>query len=122
MPGPVVGYWDRSRLNQVVSNLVANAFKYGQGRPVIVRVAGNNERDWARLEVTDNGPGIAPELHGRIFEPFKRAVATGQQDGLGLGLYIVRSIVQQMGGAVHVESRPGSGATFVVELPLQVTH
>jgi signal transduction histidine kinase len=122
MPGPVVGYWDRSRLNQVVSNLVANAFKYGQGRPVVVRVAGNNERDRARLEVTDNGPGIAPELYGRIFEPFKRAVTTGQQDGLGLGLYIVRSIVQQMGGAVHVESRPGSGATFVVELPLQVTH
>jgi signal transduction histidine kinase len=120
--GPVVGTWDRSRLNQVVTNLVANAFKYGQGRPVIVRVASDNEHASARLEVADNGPGIPPELHGRIFEPFKRAVTTGQQDGLGLGLYIVRSIVHQMEGAVHVDSRPGAGATFVVELPLQVTH
>ena len=120
--GPVVGHWDRSRLNQVVTNLVANAFKYGQGRPVIVRVGGDNERGRARLEVTDNGPGIPPEFHGRIFEPFKRAVSAGQNDGLGLGLYIVRSIVQQLGGAVHVDSRPGAGATFVVELPLQVTH
>jgi signal transduction histidine kinase len=120
--GPVVGHWDRSRLNQVVTNLVANAFKYGQGRPVIVRVGADNEGGRARLEVTDNGPGIPPEFHGRIFEPFKRAVSTGQNDGLGLGLYIVRSIVQQLGGAVHVDSRPGAGATFVVELPLQVTH
>jgi signal transduction histidine kinase len=124
MQGQVVGHWDRSRLNQVVTNLVANAFKYGQGRPVIVRVAGDNDRGRARLEVTDNGPGIPPELHGRIFEPFKRGVTIGQSqsDGLGLGLYIVRSIVQQLGGVVHVDSRPGAGATFVVELPLQVTH
>ena len=122
MQGQVVGHWDRSRLNQVVTNLVANAFKYGQGRPVIVRVAGDNDRGRARLEVTDNGPGIPPEIHARIFEPFKRGVTSGQSDGLGLGLYIVRSIVQQLGGIVHVDSRPGAGATFVVELPLQVTH
>ena len=122
LQGPVVGRWDRSRLNQVVTNLLANAVKYGQGRPVIIRVSGDNQRACARLEVTDNGLGIPPELHGRIFEPFKRAVPTGQSDGLGLGLYIVRSIVQQLGGAVHVDSRPGAGATFVVELPLQVTH
>jgi signal transduction histidine kinase len=106
----------------VVSNLVANAIKYGQGAPVIVRVSGDGQRGCARLEVTDNGLGIPPELHGRIFEPFKRAVGTGRNDGLGLGLYIVRSIVEQLGGAVHVDSRPGAGATFVVELPLQVTH
>jgi signal transduction histidine kinase len=119
---PVVGRWDRPRLHQVVTNLLANAVKYGQGRPVIIRVSGDNQRASARLEVTDNGLGIPPELHGRIFEPFKRAVPIGQQDGLGLGLYIVRSIVQQLGGAVHVDSRPGAGATFVVELPLEVTH
>src|SRR5262249_36616065 len=83
MLGPVVGRWDRCRLNQVVSNLVANAIKYGQGRPVIIRVSGDGQRGCARLEVTDNGLGIPPELHGRIFEPFKRAVATGRHDGLG---------------------------------------
>jgi signal transduction histidine kinase len=120
--GPVVGQWDRSRLNQVVTNLVTNAVKYGQGRPVVVRVGADDQRACARLEVVDNGRGIPPELHGRIFEPFKRAVPTGQSDGLGLGLYIVRSIVQQLGGAVNVDSRPGAGATFVVELPFQVTH
>jgi signal transduction histidine kinase len=122
LQGPVIGNWDRSRLNQVVTNLLSNAVKYGQGRPVIIRVSGDNQRGFARLEVTDNGLGIPPELHGRIFEPFKRAVPMGQQDGLGLGLYIVRSIVQQLGGAVHVDSRPGAGATFVVELPLEMTH
>jgi signal transduction histidine kinase len=119
---PVVGYWDRSRLNQVVTNLVSNALKYGQGRPVTIRVAGDKRRKQARLEVTDTGLGIAPDLHARIFEPFKRAVAAGQPDGLGLGLYIVRSIVQQLGGCVNVASRVGSGSTFVVELPVQVTH
>jgi signal transduction histidine kinase len=122
MPAPVVGSWDRARLNQVVTNLVANAIKYGRGHPVIVRVVGDGPRDCARLEVTDNGLGIAPELHSRIFEPFKRAVAAGQHDGLGLGLYIVRSIVEQLGGAVQVSSRPGAGSTFFVELPIQVTH
>ena len=122
MHGPVPGRWDRSRLNQVLSNLVANAIKYGQGRPILIRVIGDGPRGRVRLEVTDNGLGIAPELQGRIFEPFKRAVAHGRSDGLGLGLYIVRSIVDRLGGAVHVDSRLGAGATFVVELPLQVTH
>jgi len=120
--GPVVGRWDRPRLNQVVTNLVANAVKYGQGRPVVIRAGVDSDRLSARLEVIDSGPGIAPELHGRIFEPFKRAVSAGQPDGLGLGLFIVRSIVEQLGGAVRVDSRPGAGATFVVDLPIQVTH
>jgi signal transduction histidine kinase len=120
--GPVVGRWDRQRLNQVATNLVSNAVKYGQGRPVLIRVNADNVRPIARLEVIDGGLGIPPELHGRIFEPFKRAATNGQHDGLGLGLYIVRSIVQQLGGSVHVDSRPGEGATFVVELPVQVTH
>jgi signal transduction histidine kinase len=120
--GPVIGRWDRPRLNQVVTNLVANAVKYGQGRPVVIRAGADSERLSARLEVIDSGLGIPPELHGRIFEPFKRAVSTGQPDGLGLGLFIVRSIVEQLGGAVRVDSRPGAGATFVVDLPIQVTH
>jgi len=119
--GPVVGHWDRERLNQVVTNLVGNAVKYGQGRPVLIRAGADRQRR-ARLQVSDSGPGIAPEMHTRIFEPFKRVARNGQSDGLGLGLFIVRSIVEQLGGAVNVNSRPGAGATFVVELPLQVTH
>lgn len=122
LQGPVVGRWDRERLGQVVTNLMANAIKYGQGRPIVVRMAARNERREAHLEVADNGVGIAPEFHARIFEPFQRVNGNGRRDGLGLGLYIVRSIVEQLGGTVHVDSRPGEGATFIVDLPLQVTH
>jgi signal transduction histidine kinase len=122
LEGPVVGRWDRARLSQVVTNLVGNAIKYGQGRPVVIRVAADKQRRGVRLQVIDHGVGIAPEMQARIFEPFKRAVTNGQSDGLGLGLFIVRSIVEQLGGAVRVDSRPGAGATFAVYLPLQVTH
>jgi len=119
---PIVGRWDRSRLDQVVSNLISNAVKYGQGRPVVVRAGADRERSVAWLAVTDQGLGIDPELHDRIFEPFKRGTMIGNREGLGLGLFIVRGIVEQMGGAVRVDSRPGSGATFLVELPLQIAH
>jgi signal transduction histidine kinase len=119
---PIVGYWDRARLDQVVSNLLANAVKYGQGRPVVVRAGADHERSIAWLAVTDQGMGIEPDLHDGIFEPFKRATSIGNREGLGLGLFIVRGIVQQMGGAVRVDSRPGSGATFLVELPLKISH
>jgi len=122
LAGPAVGRWDRGRLHQVVTNLVGNAIKYGEGRPVTVRAGIDGSRACARLEVSDHGPGIRADLQERIFEPFKRADASGQQDGLGLGLFIVRSVVTRLGGGVRVDSRPGAGATFVVELPVKVTH
>ncbi len=119
LSGPVVGCWDRGRLDQVVSNLLANAVKYGQGRPVSIRAGVDPQRRVAWMAVSDQGVGIEPELRESIFEPFKRGTLIGQRDGLGLGLFIVRGIVQQLGGAVRVDSLPGSGATFFVELPLQ---
>jgi signal transduction histidine kinase len=118
--GPVVGRWDRGRLDQVVSNLLANAVKYGQGRPVVIRAGADAQRSVAWMAVSDQGLGIEPNLRESIFEPFKRGTLIGQRDGLGLGLFIVRGIVEQLGGAVRVDSHPGSGATFVVELPLQI--
>jgi signal transduction histidine kinase len=118
--GPVVGRWDRGRLDQVVSNLLANAVKYGQGRPVLIRAGVDQQRSVAWMAVSDRGVGIEPELRESIFEPFKRGTLIGQREGLGLGLFIVRGIVEQLGGAVRVDSLPGSGATFVVELPLQI--
>jgi len=118
--GPVVGCWDRGRLDQVVSNLLANAVKYGEGRPVLIRAGVDPQRGVAWMAVSDQGVGIEPELRESIFEPFKRGTLIGQRDGLGLGLFIVRGIVEQLGGAVRVDSLPGSGATFVVELPLQI--
>jgi signal transduction histidine kinase len=115
---PLIGRWDRSRLDQVVTNLVANAIKFGQKQPISISVEADPDGTCARLVVTDHGVGIDPEVQQRIFEPFKRAVVGRRYDGLGLGLYIVRNIVGQLGGSVCVDSAPGQGATFTVELPL----
>jgi len=112
----VIGNWDRSRLDQVVTNLLTNAIKFGEGRPIIIRVVGDHERGRARLWVTDHGMGIEPEIQQTIFEPFKRASGAVRYDGLGLGLYIVRTIVTQLGGDIRVLSAPGCGSTFTVEL------
>jgi PAS domain S-box-containing protein len=112
---PAVGRWDRLRLEQVLSNLLANAVKYGAGQPVEVTVAAGPDR--AVLTVRDHGIGIAPANQDRIFERFERAVSGYEYGGLGMGLYVVRRIVQAHGGSVRVESAPGAGAAFVVELP-----
>ncbi|WP_129574045.1 MULTISPECIES: AAA family ATPase [Sorangium] len=113
---PVVGHWDPSRVEQVVINLLSNAMKYGAERPILVGVRRKAER--ALVVVRDQGIGIAEADQGRIFERFERAVSVRNFGGLGLGLYIVRSIVMSHGGSIRVESHPGAGATFVVELPL----
>jgi signal transduction histidine kinase len=113
--GPVMGRWDRTRLEQVVTNLLSNALKYGAGRPVHVAVEGEAER--AVLVVSDEGIGISPEAQERIFGKFERAVSGRHYGGLGLGLYITRQIVQALGGTIAVESEPGQGATFRVVLP-----
>ncbi|WP_437336932.1 AAA family ATPase [Sorangium sp. So ce394] len=113
---PVVGDWDASRVEQVVINLLSNAMKYGAERPILVGV--RRKADRALVVVRDQGIGIAEADQGRIFERFERAVSVRNFGGLGLGLYIVRSIVMSHGGSIRVESHPGAGATFVVELPL----
>jgi signal transduction histidine kinase len=118
LPETLVGDWDRSRVDQIVTNLVSNAIKFGRNNPVTIRVSADPAHGCARLSVTDHGPGIEPGVQQQIFEPFKRAVTSKQYDGLGLGLYIVRSVVSQLGGVVRVTSAPGCGATFTVELPL----
>jgi signal transduction histidine kinase len=107
----------RLRLEQVISNLLDNALKYGQGGPVEVRLA--REGEHAVLSVTDHGIGIAPENLSRIFERFERAVSEQAYAGLGLGLYITRSIVEQLGGTIEVQSQLGKGSTFTVRLPLK---
>ena len=87
--------------------------------PVQVRVQVGGSR--VTLQVSDEGIGIAPEYLPRIFGRFERAVSERHYGGLGLGLYITRTIVEAMGGHIGVESRPGEGSLFTVELPLQQT-
>jgi signal transduction histidine kinase len=111
----VVGRWDRARIRQVVSHLLVNAIRYGRGRPIQVRVAAVDQV--ARLEVTDQGIGIAPEHQVRIFDRFERAVSTHHYGGLGLGLYIVERVVQALGGTIRVTSELDVGSTFTVDLP-----
>lgn len=114
--GPVVGHWDRLRLETVAANLLSNALKYGERKPVEIGVSAENGR--ARLTVRDQGIGIPPEAQARIFERFERAVPIRHFGGLGLGLWITRQIVEAHGGAIRLESRQGGGTTFTVELPM----
>jgi PAS domain S-box-containing protein len=112
---PVRGRWDGLRLDQVVTNLLSNAGKYGLGRPIRVVVDGDG--DVARLVVEDRGIGIAPDAIERLFQPYERIGSVKTATGLGLGLYITAQIVKAHGGAIRVESEPGLGSRFIVELP-----
>ncbi len=114
-PGPVVGRWDRLRLEQVVTNLLSNALKYGAGKPIALTVRA--EQGHAVLSVRDEGIGIESASLSRIFERFERAVSERHYGGLGLGLYITRTIVEALGGTIEARSTPGQGATFLVGLP-----
>jgi two-component system sensor histidine kinase KdpD len=106
---------DAAQLERAFYNLVENALRYGAGRPVSVRARASASRVIVR--VVDQGPGIPPAEQARIFEPFYRS-DDGQGGGSGLGLAIVRGLVEANGGRVRVESLPGQGTSFVVELPL----
>jgi signal transduction histidine kinase len=112
---PVVGRWDRSRIDRVVTNLLANAIKFGPGKPIDISIG--VQGGVARLAVRDHGIGIDPAQLERIFGRFERAVSERHYGGLGLGLYISHTIVEEHGGSIRCESRPGAGATFIVELP-----
>ncbi|RKH55851.1 sensor histidine kinase [Corallococcus llansteffanensis] len=115
-PDAVHGTFDRTRLAQVMDHLLDNALKYGAGTPVSVRLTVDGAV--ARLRVQDGGIGIAPEQRPRIFERYGRAVSERHYGGLGLGLYLTRTIVEAEGGRVSLESRLGEGAMFEVVLPL----
>jgi phosphoserine phosphatase RsbU/P len=118
---PVVGNWDERRLERVIANLLDNAVKYSPAGGEIV-VAVDREGDapvgWAKLIVRDEGVGIPEADLPRVFERFYRAGNVGQTVGTGIGLAGARQIVEQHGGTISVESRPGEGSTFTVRLPL----
>jgi signal transduction histidine kinase len=111
----VLGRWDRLRVGQVVTNLISNAIKFGRGQPVEVDVEMAGDR--ARLRVRDQGVGVSSDMRDRIFGRYERAYASHGIPGLGLGLWITKQIVDACGGSIRVDSQPGAGSTFTVELP-----
>ena len=113
---PVVGNWDEFRIEQVISNLLTNALRYGGKSTIDVRVFIKDGQ--ARVEVQDRGIGISEENQRRIFQQFERVSAKTVVAGLGLGLFISEQIVAAHGGSITVESRIGEGALFRVCLPL----
>jgi len=113
--GPQPGRWDRTRLQQVVGNLLSNAFKYGDRKPVLITLVGDGEH--VRLTVKDGGIGISPGHQRRIFERFERAASARNYGGLGLSLWTSRRIVEALGGEIGVESEPGQGSAFTIMLP-----
>ena len=113
---PLTASLDSVRMRQVLANLLENAARYTPaGSPVTVRVA-TVPGAAARIEVRDRGPGLSAADKGRVFERFVRGEAAQGTSGLGLGLYLCRAIVDQHGGRIGVDSVPGAGCTFWIEL------
>lgn len=113
----VEGFFDRNRMEQVITNLISNAIKYGNGKPIEVFVTATE--GMANLQVKDHGMGIEKNHHGKIFERFERLVSDREISGLGLGLWIVHRIVTQLDGDISVASDGvGKGAIFTVTIPL----
>ena len=115
VPGPVIGQWDGLRLRQVLTDLVGNAIKFGNAKPIDVTLADTGET--VTVTIRDQGIGIPPEALARIFERFERAVPLRHYAGIGLGLYVARHTVEAHGGLLTVDSQLGTGSRFTLTLP-----
>ncbi len=112
---PIAGRCDRLRFEQVVTNLISNAVKYGEEQPIAISLRADDEI--VHFSVTDHGIGIDPDRQKQLFKRFVRAVPRRQYGGFGLGLWIARETVTAMGGQISLVSEPGAGSTFSVSLP-----
>lgn len=107
-------------LEEIIDNLVSNAIKYGRGKPIVVSAHSDASVNLVKLNVSDQGPGISTTDQARIFERFERAVPLGERKGgFGVGLWIVRQLIEAMGGKIEIFSDPGAGSTFCVSIPVQ---
>lgn len=114
--GAVIGYWDKSRIEQVMTNLLSNAMKYGQNKPIIIQISNSNTV--GKFIIQDHGIGISKEDQKIIFDRFKRGKESEEYTkGYGVGLYITHMIVKDHGGTIKISSTPGRGTTFTVQLP-----
>ncbi len=117
--GPLPTVWgDRDRIGQLITNLVGNGLKYNQSQHPWVEIGTLNQESgsWVTVYVRDNGIGIDPQFHTRIFQLFRRLHTREEYEGAGAGLAICAKIVQAHGGRIWVESTPNQGATFFVSL------
>ena len=113
--GTTEGHWDRDRVSQIITNLIANASTYGAGAPVGVRIVGDEAQ--VTLHVHNQGQPIPVELIPQLFEPLRRGTGRPLLGNIGLGLFIVSQVVRTHGGAITVESLADRGTTFSVMLP-----
>ncbi|MCY1058880.1 PAS domain S-box protein [Nannocystis sp. SCPEA4] len=116
MPPELRGRWDRTRIEQIIGNLLCNAMKYGAAQPIDVIVREEDE-DQVSLSVVDRGIGISLQDQARVFQRFERAVSERHYGGFGLGLWITRHVVEAMGGTISLTSTPGVGSTFCACIP-----
>jgi signal transduction histidine kinase len=114
---PIIGRMDKPRIEQAIVNLISNAIKYGNNKPILIAVTGNNDR--GKIIVKDRGIGIPSDHQKKIFNRFERAVSSRDYKGLGVGLYITYQIVKAHKGKIHLESQINKGSTFTIELPLK---
>jgi len=118
-PASLRGTWDRLAVEQIVDNLVSNALKYGARTPIEISAEACGKR--VCVQVRDHGDGIPAADRKRVFQHFERAVGRGERrSGFGLGLWVVRHLVEAMEGTITVEDAPGGGALFTVMLPMHV--
>ena len=115
----VHGEWDKHRLEQVIVNLITNAIKYGKSNPIFVTIRQTHQH--AVIEVKDHGMGISEDNLSKIFERFERVGNHNGITGLGLGLWIVKKILEGFNGEITVDSKLGEGSTFRISLPLTMT-
>jgi signal transduction histidine kinase len=113
---PVPAHLPRAALHQVLTQLLRNAAQAGTDRPLRIEVGGRRDGDMVTFWVADNGRGLTLAQQGQLFEPL---AGRGAAEGNGLGLFLVRQLVDSWGGTVRVQSEPGQGSTFTVVLPGQ---